>query len=344
MSLDGIASVTHVVTEAALNRNDPGPLRIGLSGGEPLLNHRELDAFYRGLLSRDLGREVQLSFTTNGSHVEEDMLAILCDVDAAVTVSVDGCAAVHDAQRRTKSGAPTAGRVAQNLERLASRLPSKPMVAAVLTDRGMNKAFDEAWLASISRLGITQIAIEPAFGQAFQSTARDVAIYLWSVRDTGKKLGLSVGGSWISPLVGLKEASRGNPRLYSCLGASGETAAISPDLRVRTCPYTSAPGRSVWEWQHYKTSDRRYHALETTARTLSEYCDGCAIEGFCGGGCSAAPVDLFDERATKKSPESLRSRLFRCEIYRESIYAGLERIATTTRAKPNLKEVHLQDP
>ena len=95
------------------------PVHFTWQGGEPTLLGLP---FYRHALALQAqygaGRQIENSFQTNGTLIDDDWAAFLAENGFLVGLSLDGPAEVHDRYRRFRSGAPSHQLVMAALERL----------------------------------------------------------------------------------------------------------------------------------------------------------------------------------------------------------------------------------
>ncbi|HZF45991.1 MAG TPA: anaerobic sulfatase maturase [Sphingomonadaceae bacterium] len=98
----------------------PGhPVHFTWQGGEPTL--LGIDFYRRAVALQKLhgaGRQIENSFQTNGTLIDEEWAAFLAESRFLVGLSLDGPREIHDRYRRYRSGAPTFDLVMTALERL----------------------------------------------------------------------------------------------------------------------------------------------------------------------------------------------------------------------------------
>lgn len=98
----------------------PGhPVHFTWQGGEPTL--LGIDFYRRAVALQKLhgaGRQIENSFQTNGTLIDEEWAAFLAESRFLVGLSLDGPREIHDRYRRYRSGAPTFDLVMAALERL----------------------------------------------------------------------------------------------------------------------------------------------------------------------------------------------------------------------------------
>jgi len=69
------------------------------------------------------GEKVRLVVDTNAHRLDEEMIALIKELDLGLQISLDGPAEVHDRYRRTRGGEPTFGRIMENLDALLEAVP-----------------------------------------------------------------------------------------------------------------------------------------------------------------------------------------------------------------------------
>lgn len=91
-------------------------------GGEPLLAGQklitEIVEYVRAKLK---GYEISFMVQTNGYLINDDWIELFKKYDIKVGISLDGYASLHDANRRTKKGEPTFGKIMENIHLLRER-------------------------------------------------------------------------------------------------------------------------------------------------------------------------------------------------------------------------------
>lgn len=96
-----------------------------LFGGEPLLRFdlvQEITAYIRRK-SGELGAKAEITMTTNGTLVDDDVIDFAAENDLHLCFSLDGPAALHDRTRKFQSGDGSFATVMHNLEKARKSLP-----------------------------------------------------------------------------------------------------------------------------------------------------------------------------------------------------------------------------
>ncbi|HTN98065.1 MAG TPA: radical SAM protein, partial [Nordella sp.] len=98
-------------------------LNLSFLGGEPLVNRPVLQATTRHAadLARQKGVPITFSITTNGTLVTEADADFFEEHGFAVTISLDGIGAAHDAQRPFRDGRGSFERIMRRIEPLLAR-------------------------------------------------------------------------------------------------------------------------------------------------------------------------------------------------------------------------------
>lgn len=121
MSLSTLRQVGRRVSEHAARHALPR-VKVIFHGGEPLLVgatrlHQAASALRDAMPE---GVQLRLSIQTNGTLLDDAVLAVLAEHDVQVGVSLDGPPAQHDLHRRYPGGGATYPKVAEGLRRLGA--------------------------------------------------------------------------------------------------------------------------------------------------------------------------------------------------------------------------------
>jgi uncharacterized protein len=116
MSLTTIEDVLRQL--ATLYEDQRHPFAIVLHGGEPLLLPREiLETLLQGLADR-LPSACTRSIQTNGTLIDDELLALCVQTNTTLSVSLDGPAEIHDTFRIAFNGAGTYAHAAAGIARI----------------------------------------------------------------------------------------------------------------------------------------------------------------------------------------------------------------------------------
>ena len=130
LSLESIEKIVEGL--GALADAQEKPFSVVLHGGEPLLLGIELTTRLIAGLRRRLSDDHGLHVQTNGVLLNAAFLDLFDSHDVGISVSFDGPAAVHNANRRDRRGMGSHGRVVAAIERIRAHLGGARMLTGVL--------------------------------------------------------------------------------------------------------------------------------------------------------------------------------------------------------------------
>jgi uncharacterized protein len=268
------------------------PITIGFLGGEPFANRSLIHAAvaYAAAAGARLGLDVRFSVTTNGTLLRAPDLELLRRHPFAVTVSLDGPASVHDAQRPQHRG--RSGSWARAVDRVAPLLaaPGCAKLAARATVTRHN--FDLVGrLEVLAGLGFPEVGFSPlrvAPEAAGPLREQDWPCYLAAlVRAARLELARLSRGLPIRLTnlgVALKQLHRGASSPYPC-GAGGGYFSVAADGRWYACH--RAIGQPAYELGSNAGLDgaRRRRFVESRHVHAQTDCRSCWARYLCSGGC-----------------------------------------------------------
>ena len=276
------------------------PVTIGFLGGEPFVNraliHDTVDHAARAGQAR--GLDVRFAVTTNATLLRPDDLALLRQHPFAVTVSLDGGAAVQDAQRPMRGGKPSFETVRSRIGALLAN-PGRARIAARATVTRDNLDVGNAF-RSIRALGFREVGIAPlrASPSGHALKAEDWPRYLDALLRLARlqiDAALRGHGIALSNLaIALKQLHRGASAPFPC-GAGGGYFSVSAQGRWYACH--RAIGSVDYELGDNNGLDRgkRRAFLEARHVDAQADCRGCWARYLCSGGC-------HQEKAARDQP------------------------------------------
>ena len=284
-------AVAERAVERLLAVADPSrPITIGFLGGEPLRNRDLVHAVVHFASERARHRKLDLRFsiTTNGTLIADSDTKLFRDHRFAVTISIDGDAVAHDAQRPLRNGA---GSFAQLAKRVAPLLtdPGRAQVAARMTVH--RDRFDlESRLDAIWSLGFAEAGVAPLRVAADGGELRDDA---WPIyRDAligvaARELERAMRGLPIrltNFAVALRQIHAGASSPYPC-GAGGGYFSLAADGDWYACHRAIGDKRyRVGSPSGFDESGRRSF-LEARHVHAQADCRICWARYLCSGGC-----------------------------------------------------------
>jgi len=266
------------------------PITIGFLGGEPFINRGLVHDIvaYAEDQAEDRGLDVRFSVTTNATLLTHEDLDLLRNHRFAVTVSIDGNAAIQNVQRPQHNGEGSFEAVYRHIRPLLVD-PGRAQIAAraTVTSRDLNLERRFAAIRDIGfpEVGFAPLRMSPSGGSL---TAGEWPAYLDAlIRLSRCELAASLTGRTIALTnlaVALKQLHRGASAPYPC-GAGGGYFSVSSDGRWYACH--RAVGNADYELgdnQGLQAAKRR-HFLEQRHVHAQAECRACWARYLCSGGC-----------------------------------------------------------
>jgi uncharacterized protein len=272
---------------------EPGArLNLAFLGGEPLVNRPVLQAatLRAAELAERRGVTITFSITTNGTLLTEADADFFERHGFAVTVSLDGPRAAHDALRPYKNGRGSFDTVMRRLAPLLSRQRRMQVSARVTVtpaNLDLRRTLDEFIAAGFHSVGFSPMLAAPSGMGEMQ--ADDLEIMLGELIDCGHAWERHVLAGQRYPFANMvnamRELQRGTHRPYPC-GAGAGYLGVSADGDLAACH------RFVGDEEGAMGSlaagiDRARQADWLAERHVhrQEPCRSCWARYLCGGGC-----------------------------------------------------------
>jgi uncharacterized protein len=313
-------AVERLLAEADRTR----PITIGFLGGEPLRNRDLVHAVvaFGSERAKQDQLDVRYSITSNGTLITDCDVRMFRDHRFAVTISIDGDAVTHDAQRPRRNGTGSFSQLAARVKPLLAD-PGRAQVAARTTVR--SGRFDLApRLEAVWSMGFREAGVAPLRMAADNSELRDTD---WpNYRDAlialaRHELDRAIRGSTIrltNFAVALKQIHAGASSPYAC-GAGGGYFSVAADGDWYACH------RAIGD-RHYRLgsaaaldSDLRRSFLEARHVHAKADCRICWARYLCSGGCH--------QEASARSPAS-------CDFIRDWLDFCLASYCELSGARP----------
>jgi uncharacterized protein len=283
--------VAKSAVERLLAGADPArPITVGFLGGEPLRNRSLIHSILEFASGRaqQRGLDVRYSITSNGTLITDADIRMFRNHRFAVTISVDGDAIAHDAQRPRRNGTGSFAQLAARVRPLLAD-PGRAQVAARMTVPSgcldLAPRLDAIW-----SLGFSEAGVAPLRVAADNSGMReaDWPIYLNQLIGVARQeLGRAGRGLPIrltNFAVALKQIHAGASSPFSC-GAGGGYFSVAADGDWYACH------RAIGD-ENYRLgsataldSDRRLSFLAERHVHAKADCRVCWARYLCSGGC-----------------------------------------------------------
>jgi uncharacterized protein len=288
-------AMTFDVAKAAVERliagADPArPITIGFLGGEPLRNRGLVHAVVAlaSRLAQQRHLDVRYSITTNGTLVTDADIELFRKHRFAVTVSVDGDAVAHDAQRPLRNGSGSFAQLARRVQPLLAD-PGLAQVAARMTVRSgrfeLKGRLDAVWSLGFAEAGVAPLRVTadqseldgddwPAYRDQLTGVAREEL--------ARAKRGLPIRLTNFA--VALKQIHAGASSPYSC-GAGGGYFSVAADGDWYACHRAIGDKDYRLGSASALDNDRRHAFLVERHVHAKADCRVCWARYLCSGGC-----------------------------------------------------------
>jgi len=286
------ATALQAVEQLIGNAAPGAKLNLSFLGGEPLVNRAVLQraTLHATELARQKGTPITFSITTNGTLVTEADADFFEEHGFAVTISLDGIGAAHDAQRPFRNGQGSFERIMQRIAPLLQRQRRMQVSARVtVTPRNLDlrATLDGFIAAGFHSVGFSPMLASPS-GQG-EMQAQDLELMLDQMIDCGREFERrTLAGQrypFANMLNAMREIGRGTHRPYPC-GAGAGYLGVSATGDLAACHRfvdddegamgSLAKGIDVAR-QTAWLAERHVHRQEP--------CSGCWARYLCGGGC-----------------------------------------------------------
>jgi sulfatase maturation enzyme AslB (radical SAM superfamily) len=284
--------IVAAIQEAA--KATPGQVDVIFYGGEPLLEFEAIDTICHEVSASPAGERVFYSMTTNGTLLNERMLAILLHHRICVGVSIDGNPLTHNAHRLNAGGRETHGRAVANYRAMKHAGIECGPISVVTQPSRLENVFDYFH----KEFGDTTVHLKPLEVAGTEELAWLVEYFTSYVEVQLRLLARCVD-----------EVKRGLPRRVETrtLGAVRKVLA-SGDPNVEGCRTSGARGCSIGQeilgieadgtripcpnGKKFTRKDPEWiHMLETRGG----YCTDCRYEPLCPSFCMAELSEAYLE-------------------------------------------------
>jgi uncharacterized protein len=267
-------------------------MNLAFLGGEPLANRSVLRAAteHAAALARARGATLTFSITTNGTLLTPDDAAFFEEHAFAVTVSIDGVGAMHDALRPFKGGAGSYDRIVERVTPLLA-MQRAMQVSARVTVTPRNLALPET-LEELLRLGFHSVGFSPMLASPTgrEEMARDdLARMLEGMVACGGMFEREITAgrrfAFANMVNAMRELHKGTHRPYPC-GAGAAYLGVSASGELAACHrFVGDEAGAMGDLSSGVDENARAAWMASRHVHRQEPCRQCWARYLCGGGC-----------------------------------------------------------
>jgi len=270
---------------------DNQALTLVLFGGEPLLNMPAVKAAVEEAEEKAaaLGKKLLVSLTTNGTLLDAEILGFLRQHRVVVSVSLDGPAELHDANRPDAAGRGSYSRILARLGGLLEN--SNAAVAARVTLTPAQWSRCEEVFDHLIGLGFHEVGIAPAspISKNLLPDIQQEQVLLESLASMARRFSRLAKEGRILPFSNLVELlSRlhmGQTKAIAC-GAGYGYLAVDAGGEFYPCHRLAGEkGFAVGTLATGVDADRVRSSLAQLTTGKDKMCQSCWARSLCAGGC-----------------------------------------------------------
>lgn len=256
-------------------------------GGEPLLEWKLIERFVTEF--RGLDWTFGAGLVTNGSHLTDDIVDRVSDLNIGLGISFDAPSEAHSKQRPFLSGKESCHIVKESISRAAHKIKALSILVTVV-----EPDYIEPALTELCELDIKYFALNPVRGNPQYITKE------WCDRYAERHISL---------IERLLQINKSEPRIvntnikrailsslsdrysYMCnswpCGAGSKQFFIGADSNIYPC---SELLDTRWKLVNFEGQSE----LNSRRRDKISDCEVCDVSDICGGGCPAASFAVFN--------------------------------------------------
>lgn len=291
-----------------LTNNSKKKAEITFGGAEPTLNWPLIQKTIE-YINATYGSQLKFVFylNTNFSLLTGERVAFVKLHKIKVSPSIDGQNALaNDCTRKTKNGKGTFEEIMNvvcNLKKSGVKIPACSTTTNETNFKFINRGFID-WAKSE---GFREVNINIDVMNLANINNDFVANRLIDLVRYATKSKVGISGFWRRPAENISYSLL-NHRTGFCGAKRGDNLVVDPLGDIYSCGYSNKIIGSIHDFDSFFDKNGNYHNfLMQVSPIASKYCQGCEIEGYCGGGC------LVTQESVEKNNDKIKQM---CEIYK----------------------------
>lgn len=298
--------------------NGGSHLTVSFFGGEPTLARGTILHILRTFGNSYGGVTLSYDLTSNGSRIDDELLAALAKHRVDTTISIDYLVP-ETGEFRGGQQQRTPWAVVRDaiFDMKAAGVPVS--ITSVLSQYTWEK-WGTPLIDFVAEAGLESLDVIVSFQakEFFQQHGpHDVAQRLLAAVDYGRERGVQLSGYWYQTFqMIIDEAKWAEQADYKTCPAVGRQLSIEPNGSVFACKATARQLGTIDDWRSIFSS-AAYQDYGMRAYTNGPGCQGCELQGTCSGG-SAGALEEENGSIQVMSPGY-------CAYMREVVHGLLER-------------------
>lgn len=267
-------------------------VNVAFLGGEPLINRAvlRLATGYASQRARETGAIATFSITTNGTLLTGEDGEFFEAHGFAVTISIDGIGAAHDAQRPFKNGRGSFDALMSRVEplvRMQRRMQVSARVTVTPRNLDLRETLDDLLARGFHSVGFSPMLTAPAHDSEMH--ARDLERMLAAMIECGDEFRRRTRAgeryAFANLANALREIHRGTHRPYPC-GAGASYLGVSADGELAACHrFVGDEAGAMGDLENGIDGAKQTRWLAERHVARQEPCRSCWAQYMCGGGC-----------------------------------------------------------
>jgi uncharacterized protein len=267
-------------------------VNVAFLGGEPLINRAvlRLATGYASQRARETGTMVTFSITTNGTLLTQEDGEFFESNAFAVTISIDGIGAAHDAQRPFKNGRGSFDALMSRVEpllRMQRRMQVSARVTVTPRNLDLRATLDDLLARGFHSVGFSPMLTAPTHDSEMH--ARDLERMLAAMIECGDEFRRRTRAgeryAFANLVNALREIHRGTHRPYPC-GAGASYLGVSADGELAACHrFVGDEAGAMGDLENGIDGAKQTRWLAERHVARQEPCRSCWARYMCGGGC-----------------------------------------------------------
>jgi radical SAM protein with 4Fe4S-binding SPASM domain len=258
--------------------------QIIFGNAEPLLNWHIIE---KTLIYCENISDISFDFSmnTNLSLLNKKTAEKLKNYQVRIATSIDGLQDANDLIRITKNGKATFVTINKKMDLLQKIQYPIEGISITITDKNFN-SIDTSIIDYALNRGVSRVACDFDLVNLQKIPVDDRVGKILALKAYANRRGLILGGTWARPFEKLMTSSLLHEKYAFCVAAEGRMIVFNPDQSIKICGYSGTRIGHLDQFSKiFHEGSDFYQLIENRIPGNNVLCDGCTIEGFCGGQC-----------------------------------------------------------